>query len=369
MLKEKCSMTDKEWEERQKLRNDELAAVSEAIGILSSDDARDLFTKVYTPPAFVQLAQNPSAAAARRQRVVQLLERVAGETRTGELDAVVASAKLDAFEKVKKAIDDMVTQLLKEKDEEIKNRDLCTKELNTNERTTAKELHEKERTVAKIETLETSIRQLNGTINQLHLDIADLEQQKTVADDNRAKEKAEFDAVIADQKSAEALLQQAYDAVAARYSAQGTALAQQSPPAPEGFKAYEKKGTEANGVLGLLEHIIQNTVQMQKEAAAAEASAQQAYEQFVQDTNASVDAKQNAILDRSKEMSQAEGDLTQAKSELDGTMTELETLSKGLADLRTSCDFLLKNFEVRQTARDQEVEALRQAKAYLSGMQ
>ena len=32
-----------------------------------------------------------------------------------------------------------------------------------------------------------------------------------------------------------------------------------------------------------------------------------------------------------------------------------------------SCDFTLKNFDIRQEARDQEVEALRQAKAILSG--
>jgi len=34
---------------------------------------------------------------------------------------------------------------------------------------------------------------------------------------------------------------------------------------------------------------------------------------------------------------------------------------------RSDCDFVVKNFEIRQTARDEEVEALRQAKAILSG--
>ena len=37
------------------------------------------------------------------------------------------------------------------------------------------------------------------------------------------------------------------------------------------------------------------------------------------------------------------------------------------ADLHKSCDFTIKNFDIRQSARDQEVEALRQAKAILSG--
>merc|ERR1711920_56364 len=42
MLKEKCQMTDKEWEERQKTRQLEMQAVSKALAILSGDDAHDL---------------------------------------------------------------------------------------------------------------------------------------------------------------------------------------------------------------------------------------------------------------------------------------------------------------------------------------
>merc|ERR1719409_2192042 len=48
-------------------------------------------------------------------------------------------------------------------------------------------------------------------------------------------------------------------------------------------------------------------------------------------------------------------------------MLELEQLSNYNAELHQSCDFVVKNFEVRQTARQEEVEALKQAKAILSG--
>jgi len=41
--------------------------------------------------------------------------------------------KLDAFTRVKKAIDDMVAQLLKEKEDEIKHKDWCVDEFNTNQ--------------------------------------------------------------------------------------------------------------------------------------------------------------------------------------------------------------------------------------------
>merc|ERR1712157_633040 len=53
MLKEKCQMTDKEWEERSKTRQLEMEAVSKALAILSGDDAHDLFTRTFNP-AFLQ---------------------------------------------------------------------------------------------------------------------------------------------------------------------------------------------------------------------------------------------------------------------------------------------------------------------------
>merc|ERR1719262_1668938 len=46
-LKETCQNTDAEWEERQKARAVEIQACSEALAILSSDDAHDTFTRTF----------------------------------------------------------------------------------------------------------------------------------------------------------------------------------------------------------------------------------------------------------------------------------------------------------------------------------
>merc|ERR1719243_256132 len=51
-LKETCQNTDAEWEERQKARTEELEGCSEALAILSSDDAHDTFTRTFN---FVQV--------------------------------------------------------------------------------------------------------------------------------------------------------------------------------------------------------------------------------------------------------------------------------------------------------------------------
>lgn len=376
-LKQKCTMTDQEWEERQKLRQAELTAVSEAISLLSSDDARDLFSKNFNrnQVSFVQLQQVGSFQV--REQLAGVLSKIATRTGSPKLSALATRVKLDTFVRVKKAIDDMVAQLVQEKAEEIRHRDLCITELNTNEKSTAKELHTKRNWESQISTLDMKVRSLKSTINMLNAEIEELNTERERARQNREAEKAEFEGVLAEQKASESLLRQALSVLESQYGVKKVGLVQQGVliqsnstfrAPPPGFKTHEKSG-QYPGVLALLEHIIQSCQQMQQESLKAEAAARDAYTQFVSDTTRSVEAKQASIIDRTSEMSAAQQDLLQAKSELDGTVTELETLSNGLADLHSSCDYIIKNFDMRQEARDQEVEALRQAKAFLSGME
>merc|ERR1719215_1119052 len=122
MLKEKCSMTDGEWDERQKTRQLEMEACSKALAVLSSDDAHDLFTKTFNP----SLLQKESAMhSERRVQASKLLSAVAQKSPNPRLVTLAVRVRLDAFTRVKKAIDDMVAQLLKEKADEIKHKDFC----------------------------------------------------------------------------------------------------------------------------------------------------------------------------------------------------------------------------------------------------
>ena len=64
----------------------------------------------------------------------------------------------------------------------------------------------------------------------------------------------------------------------------------------------------------------------------------------------------------------AEAELVESKESKEATMLELEQLSDCNAQLHQICDFVMQNFELRQTARDEEVGALKQAKAIFFGV-
>merc|ERR1719161_2702229 len=73
-LKEKCALTDKEFEARLKERQLEMEAVSKALAILSSDEAMDTFTRTFNP-AFLE--KESLTHSKRRAQVAQLLNEVA----------------------------------------------------------------------------------------------------------------------------------------------------------------------------------------------------------------------------------------------------------------------------------------------------
>jgi hypothetical protein len=368
MLKEKCQMTDSEWEERQKTRQLEMEACSKALAVLSGDDAHDLFTRTFNPALLQDGARFQSK---RRSAASKLLADVAQKVHSPRLATLAVRVRLDAFTRVKKAIDDMIAQLLVEKADEIKHKDFCVDEFNKNQLETEKKEREKKDLIAKIEDLEMTIDQLTKAIETLKAEIAEMQVQLKRAGEDREKENKEFQTTVADQRATQKLLQAALTILQDFYGKkEAAALVQRQepagPPPPPGFEAY-KKNAASGGVMGMIQQIINDAKAMEAEVIRSEEDAQKAYEDFVKETNASIEAKSKDIVNKSETKAKAEGDLVEAKEEKESVMVELEQLSNYNAELHSSCDFILKNFDLRQTARDEEVEALRQAKAILSG--
>jgi chromosome segregation ATPase len=368
MLKEKCSMTDAEWEERQKTRQAEMEAVSKALAILSGDDAHDLFTRTFNP----SLLQKENAMhSERRAQASKLLSAIAKKHQNPRLATLAVRVRLDAFTRVKKAIDDMVAQLLKEKEDEIKHKDFCVEEFNSNELQTEKKERAKADLEAKIEDLEHTIKALTEAIDQLKAEIAEMQVQLKRAGEDREKQNKEFQMTVADQRATQKLLTAALNVLKGFYDKKAKAALMQKqepagPPPPPGFEAYNKNAA-APGVMGMIQQIINDAKAMEAETIRSEEDAQKAYEDFVKDTNASIEAKSKDIVNKSEAKAQAEIDLVEANKDHEAVMLELEQLANYKAELHSSCDFVMKNFEIRQTARDEEIEALKQAKAILSG--
>merc|ERR1719389_1201406 len=132
---------------------------------------------------------------------------------------------------------------------------------------------------------------------------------------------------------------------------------------------FTKYSQNAGGgrVVAMLEKILEDVQATVDETMRTEQDSQSAYENFMKDSNKSIKKTTQSISDMTAAMAQAKEDLTMAKADFQSTMKDLENLDATGADLHKSCDFLLKNFDVRQKARADEMDALAEAKAVLSG--
>merc|ERR1712187_779290 len=128
----------------------------------STDQAHDLFTRTFNPAL---LQESVKTTSDRRTQVSNLLSSAARKLHSPRLATLATKVRLDAFTRVKKAIDDMIAHLLTEKAEEIKQKDFCVDELNTNQLQTEKKERTKEDLIAKIEDLDMSIDQLAKAID------------------------------------------------------------------------------------------------------------------------------------------------------------------------------------------------------------
>merc|ERR1719379_2080479 len=366
-LKETCQQTDTEWEERQKARQEEIQACSQALAILSNDDAHDTFTKTFN---FVQVAEKRDGAT--RDRAAALLRKTARELNDPQLLALATKVRMDVFAKVQAAIDGMIEELLKEKADEIKLKDFCVAGLNDNAKAQEMKARDIDDLTAEIAQLTSQIDELTQSITTTQAEIAEMQLQLKRAGEDRELENKDFQATVADQRETQKLLTSALNVLKAVYAKKfiqtGAKTRQEpaGPPPPPGFGEYKQAGG-AGGVLGMIEQIIADTKTLEADAIKAETDARKAYESVVKDTNASIEQKTRDITNKTGEKAKDEADKTAAEEGKDSALNEQQMNKNEEADLHKSCDFTMKNFDIRQSSRDQEVEALRQAKAILSG--
>jgi len=378
-----CQDLDKQWAERSKTRSEEIKAVGETLAILTEDDNREHLAK--TVSFLQELSVSDAVSQARRSNAMAVLRNAihapgfqtddlmaAWSSRSigsdhAQLATLAVSMQLDSFTRVKEMMDKMVTDLKTEQAEEVKFKDNCNTEFNENEKTTFTKKEDKADLEAKIESVSKLISTLGEEIEAAKTNIADSEVAIKKASETREKENTEFQTTIADQRATQAILDKALARLKVFYSKKSALLATkaaQEPPVK--FNEY-KKNSGSSGVMGLISQIIEDSKKLEKEAIAGETEAQATYESFVKESNAVIDQLSTAVTAKSKAISSSEVELEQAKADLNSTDEEIASLEQFKADLHQQCDFVLKNFNIRQAARLQEIEAIGKAKAILSG--
>jgi len=403
-LEAECATKETEWAKRQKIRGDEVSAISEAISMLNDDDALDLFKKavpsalVQESVGFLQKSHKGSTLLRKAQAMVATVKVQSPQVRV-LLFTLNSKLKLGMNGKtqdlggVVKMIDDMVVLLGKDQADDDKSKVYCQDEFekSADEETAAKE--KLAATTAKISELEDIVAELAEEIETLGGEIKGLDKAVAEATEQRKEEHENYGTTVQLSEAAIQLLGKAKNRLQkfynptlykappkventmeekiieagtfAQINAHRVAGEPDAPPAPE-FLEY-KKSEKSAGVLGLMDMMVSELESDMKDAEYEEKTAQKDYSELMSTSQATRAQDSKSIIDKTASKAEVGQKLMLAKESKTASETDVGLIGQVIADLHVSCDFLLQNYDLRKEARTNEVESLKNAKAILSG--
>merc|ERR550537_1436389 len=323
---------------------------------------------------FVQINSAESSRArlkaqnqARTLAVNRILQ-TAKRTKNFQLATLAVSTQLDKFTKVKEAMDKFMEELKKQQKDEYEKNEFCKKEIDVNEDTTKVKAREKEDLDDHLAEVENTIRVLVKEIDELKTEVGEMKISLKRAGEDRKAENQDFQAQVADQRAVMNLLNKVLARLKKFYGFVQTgqepgAAVEAPPPKPKEYN----KSAGSGGALQLIAMIIEEAKKEEAELVLSEQDAQEGYASFVQETNSCLAACDKSIAEKSEAQSLAESDKAETEAAILAVTQELTSLKDLNIGLHADCDFLLENFEIRQKARKDEMNAIEEAKAILSG--
>jgi len=414
-LKRDCATKDVEMHERMKTRSEELRAISETIKILNDDAALDMFkekddTGRSSSGSFLQ--NKIKSKNMEQDRAANIVNEIAKTYKSTPLDfiALALRGKKVDFTKVIRMIEDLVQLLGDEQIEDDNHKAYCEREFDTSDETKNAHIRRIDGLTHSTDEAGTVSKNLEREIQVLRHGIAALDDSVTEATVQRKAEHAEYLKNSSDNQQALQLIRYAKNRLnkfynpkqylppasheqneedrmfeaykvklkptAAPVSDAGflqlhavVKAKKDAPPAPPGaFKpGYEKKKAGATGVISMMDMLSSDLQKDIQESERDEKDAQQDYEAVMADAQKKRAADSKLIMTKETAKSEADSVAQASNESLASSKKELYLTNEYIGNLHKSCDFLLENYDFRQAARAQEVTALNNAKAVLSG--
>jgi len=376
--KEACQTKAKQWSVRTRLRTEELNGMQQAIQILSSNKAQKTFES--STSSFLQIAsarKHTERNTVRTQAYAQL-KLLASKFHSRSVAQIAAEVSVGGhFDKVIFMIDDMISLLRKEEQDDIEHRDRCENSENANKNTLGDLKHAIEKTEASLKRMGTIKGELSGDIDALEIEIDATTSDMAELLKFRNAESETFKKALKDDTDAVALLKKAIVALSKFYKNNKIAmpaLVQKNPEyeqdpdkAPEtSFAPSDSRKSETGGILAILDMLVEDG---EKEIAEGRADDKDAQEKYMKQSGAlqdTLDGQEEAKANTESEKADLEEKIgsyeKHKKEKSDDQDAELGT--KGA--LGTDCAWVQDHFEDRRTKRKTEIQGLVDAKSMLA---
>merc|ERR1719375_809619 len=215
--KQACSAKAAQWSGRSRSRTEELAAIDEAISILTSDEAKATFENS-TSTFFLQLSaekgplllQEKKKEPALRAAAYDILKKAATQSHSLRLATIATTVSTTGhFDTVLHDIDIMIENLRAEEKADIEHRDWCESEKKSAEFKNENLQYDQEQLAQKIERAEGKKGELEEEVAKTETEKNETLQLMQEAKETRIAENAEFQKALKDDADAVKLIDQA----------------------------------------------------------------------------------------------------------------------------------------------------------------
>jgi hypothetical protein len=377
-LGESCAAKAKEYEERNLMRANEDAAISQAISILNSDSAFEAFGTVSATSTGATAKASSFLQRGRSSETVvrHELERVLRVEKSARLEKVLAAVEAgNPFETVLVEIEKMVKLAESEGKEDKKNLDWCKSERDENN----ENLQDRKDDILSLEgetdKLDTTINDpVKGLKEQLKSTEASLVQNNEAQisqTKQRTEENVAYQADIRNLVNADDLLDKAivvlskyYEELQKRMDA--AAMVQEKkqkedPAPPETFDKFKGQSGKGGDAISMLKFIQSETKKEENTAHSEEEKGQHAYEDSMTDLKTEQAKSEESLTKLNEDLATAEKTLIEKTVDLKDGEAAKASIETYLTQIKPGCDFITNNFDLREKNRETEVNALNKA--------
>lgn len=140
-----------------------------------------------------------------------------------------------------------------------------------------------------------------------------------------------------------------------------------APPPPPATAAYTKASGESNGVIAMMDLLVQDLDKEMTTAETDEKNAKAEYETTMAESGDMRRQDSKSLTDKMAAKADLEDVIEMGTGQKKTTAKELMATNKYIAGLHAECDWLVQYFDVRKQARSDEIDSLGKAKAVLNG--
>merc|ERR1719297_327531 len=243
-LEKDCKEEEIAYQDRLKVRTQEIIALSETLTILTDDDARELYDKTMS---LLQVDASQSSAARALQRSVQHIAEVARRNGNTALAALAVRMQLDAFTKVKEMMDKMLAALLKQQQAEYDKNVKCKKDIDVTEDSIKEGEELKADLGEKHQMLTDTISTLKSEIEELKADVKAMEISLKAAGEERKAQNELFQVSVSNQRAVVNILNKANKRLMDFYSASLVQVKQHNQQTPGAASSAPPPSPKAAG--------------------------------------------------------------------------------------------------------------------------